>query len=167
VGFASGGFTGSFTGIPPATSSALEFDGVRGTMSLNASAYLLMGTSVGDQIPLGVVGSFDVQDFPIFGTLVHGLIVGNPYQLGMVTVMGTFLAEQHTLVGTGVDNRTVNGQGTLVLVSPTTVSLGSFGSLPGISTLTVNYVIPEPGTLLLLATGVFGLAAIGRRQMGS
>jgi PEP-CTERM motif len=34
-----------------------------------------------------------------------------------------------------------------------------------LGTLTLNFV-PEPGTLLLLGSGVAGLAILGRRRMG-
>jgi hypothetical protein len=99
-------------------------------------------------------------------TLVAGVIQANPYQLGMLTLMGALNTAPHTIMGTGVDNRTAGGAGTLVLVSPTVVNLGALGTLASIATLTLTYV-PEPGTLLLLATGVAGLAAIGRKRMAA
>jgi hypothetical protein len=52
----------------------------------------------------------------------------------------------------------------LVTVSKTYTSLsGAFPELPLIGILQIHF-IPEPGTLLLLGSGVVGLAALGRRR---
>jgi hypothetical protein len=151
------------TAAAPATNNVLGFNGVTGTMSLNASAYLLMGGANALEIPLGVIGVGGTQMFHAL-TLVAGVINANPYQLGALSLMGALNTVAHTVMGTGVDNRTAGGAGTLVLVSPTNVNLGVLGTLASIATLTITYV-PEPGTLLLLGAGVAGLAAIGRKRM--
>jgi hypothetical protein len=148
----------------PASNFPLGFDGTTGTMSLNAAAYLLMGGIAAAQIPLGVIGVGGTQMFHV-GTLISGLITANPYQLGMLTLMGALNTAPHTLVATGLDARSAGGQGTLVLVSPTTVEMGALGSLASVSVLSLNFgpAIPEPGTLLLLGAGVSALA-LGRRR---
>jgi len=151
------------TAAAPAANNPLAFNGVTGTMSLNASAYLLMGGANALEIPLGVIGVGGTQAFHAL-SLVAGVINANPYQLGMLTLMGALNTAAHTIMATGVDNRTAGGAGTLVLISPTSVNLGVLGSLASIATLTITYV-PEPGTLLLLGAGVAGLAAIGRKRM--
>jgi len=64
-----------------------------------------------------------------------------------------------TAMLTGANGLTVNGAGSLVLVTPIKVMTNIAGNLAAFSTLTLNYVgpvIPEPGTLLLL----------GRRHRG-
>jgi hypothetical protein len=149
----------------PATNNPLSFDGVTGTMSLNASAYLLMAGDTILEIPLGVVGVGGTAMFHVL-SLVAGVINANPYQLGMLTLMGALNTAPHTLTATGVDNRTAGGEGTLVLVSPTNVSLGVLGNLASISTLVLDIgpAIPEPGTVLLVGAGVVALA-IGRRRI--
>jgi hypothetical protein len=145
----------------PASNGPLSFDGTTGTMALNASAYLLMSGNISLEIPLGVVGVGGTQMFHAL-TLVGGTIFANPYQLGMLTLMGALNTAPHTLTSTGFDARSAGGAGQLVLVSPTTVNLGPLGTLAAISTLTLG--VPEPGTLALVLLGVAGLAARGWRQ---
>jgi hypothetical protein len=146
----------------PASNQALSFDGTTGTMGLNASAYLLMAGGSSGEIPLAVVGSGGTQMYHVL-SVVTGTNVANPYQLGMITLMGNLNANTHTVTGTGFDNRTAAGKGTLVLVSPTVIGLGVLGSIASISTLTLTYV-PEPGTLLLVGAGAACLATAGRRR---
>ena len=92
-----------------------------------------------------------------------GTIKANPYQLGMVTVMGALNTSPSTVMGTGFDNRTANGAGTLQLVSPTVVALGALGSLAALATLTIGFAIPEPGTFVLLGSGLVAIGALRRR----
>jgi len=77
------------------------------------------------------------------------------------TTMGATMA---TAMGL---NGLVNGGGTLVMVSALNVITSISGQLPSFAVLVLNYLpdVPEPGTVFLLASGVAGLAAIGRRKM--
>jgi hypothetical protein len=70
-----------------------------------------------------------------------------------------------TLTVTAFDKRTAGGAGTLQLVAPALAKIlgGNLGNLPLVGTLTLRFV-PEPGTLLLLGSGVIALVAAGRRQ---
>jgi hypothetical protein len=160
--------TGATAPVPAGTNKALAFGGVTGTMGLNAAAYLLTGVAssppgfVAAAIPLGIIGVGGTLMFNALGMLIMGTIVANPYQLGMVTVMGALNGTPSTVVGTGYDNRTAGGVGFLQLVSPTSVGLGALGSLASISILTIS--TPEPGTLVLLGTGLALLAAGARRN---
>jgi hypothetical protein len=82
------------------------------------------------------------------------------------TAMGAALANAVSATATAFDNRTAAGQGTVQLVASgyVLVSNGALGNIPVLSTLTLTYT-PEPGTLLLLGTGVASLASIGRRRV--
>ncbi len=70
-----------------------------------------------------------------------------------------------TSMATGT-NSLVGGGGTVTLVSALNVLTNLAGQLPAFVTLTLSYeAIPEPGTLLLLGSGVIGLVAIGRKKI--
>ena len=137
VGAPGQGGTGQLP-LDPGTNKALAFGGVTGTMGLDLSAYLITGYSNGAgtnpnnqaAIPLAIVGVGGTKKFVALAGLIMGTIKANPYQLGMVTVMGGVNGAMSTLVATGFDNRTAGGLGGLQLVSPTLVSLGALGSLP-------------------------------------
>ncbi len=93
--------------------------------------------------------------------------VGGGWSTGTVSVVGDrgpFLG-QVLATAMGTDARTVGGGGQIVLVTPTLAitNVGGSENLPLIGTLTLNFV-PEPGTLLLLGSGIAGLAMIGRRR---
>jgi hypothetical protein len=81
--------------------------------------------------------------------------------LTLSTTMGATMA---TLMGS---NGLVNGGGTVVLVTGLNVVTSIAGQLPSFAVLVLQYLpdVPEPGTLLLLASGVAGLAAVGRRKL--
>jgi hypothetical protein len=61
------------------------------------------------------------------------------------------------------------GQGNIVLVSPLQVYNNATGAfLPSFVRWTLNYAkpeVPEPGLLLLIGSGVLGLALYGRRKV--
>jgi hypothetical protein len=86
----------------------------------------------------------------------------------MVSSTTTMMYTNGTAMYTGTDSRTPGGLGQVTLVSPTKVVTNLTGGLlilVVLGTLTLNFV-PEPGTLLLLGSGVAGLAVLGRRRMG-
>jgi len=80
------------------------------------------------------------------------------------TTMGGTI-KNGTVTVAGNNALTPGGNGTLTLVSPgkvlTSLSASPAIASPGFLTLTF---VPEPGTLLLLGSGIAGLVVIGRRQ---
>jgi hypothetical protein len=164
-GFAVGAVDQSGTGqlpLDPGTNQALAFGGVTGTMGLDLSGYLITGfasaPNLAAGIPLAVVGVGGTQKAVYAGGLIMFTVVANPYQLGMVTVMGGVQGGMTTLVATGFDNRGAGLAG-LQLVSPTMVHAGAIGTLPAIAVLTF---VPEPTTLVLLGAGLALLAGVRR-----
>jgi hypothetical protein len=85
---------------------------------------------------------------------------------GFVSISGGNPLENHTVTITG-SNQLISGSqaGKVTVVAPLWINAGaSLGNLPGALTMGFEFV-PEPGTLLLLASGAIGLAVIGRRRM--
>jgi hypothetical protein len=109
---------------------------------------------------MGAPGTFQVSVGPLVTT-------------GTVTAMGT--TRGTNLTGMAFDNRTVNGVGTLQLVSPVTVTAPRFGTTTvGFNTLTLVYAnaahVPMLGSawgLPLLLGTVASLGFLGLRRMRS
>jgi hypothetical protein len=105
-------------------------------------------------ITLSPLPTEEVKTFTVNG----GFITSNPAQplkvVHTVTIAGT-----NNLASTASD-------GTVTLVSPIRVNASVFGVgvLPGFMRKTFVFV-PEPGTMLLLASGAAGLVLIGRKRM--
>jgi hypothetical protein len=67
---------------------------------------------------------------------------------------------------TGSDNRTAGGLGVVTLVAPAGLMSTLGGPFPLFVGMTLTFV-PEPGTLLLLGSGIVGIAIIGRKRTRS
>ncbi len=135
-------------------------------------------TGVGDG-PMGVGGVAKVGLFPgplanlsvpftsggVNGTGLGGnLVTASGFGIG-VSVRGAPWTTGTASIGTATAMGFVSGN-TVTLVSPTFISttIGASAVLPAFAVLTLQFV-PEPGTLLLLASGVAGLAVLGRKRM--
>ena len=108
-------------------------------------------------VPLSVVGVGGTTDVSLF---VNVTVIGAPW-VTTTAAIGTLTAMGGTTGGGAA------GGGSVTLVTPVFIStnIGASAVLPSFATLTLNFV-PEPGTLLLLGSGIAGLAALGRRRLG-
>jgi hypothetical protein len=163
-------FVGLFNVTVPANSinnPAATFN-PGGAMALSGSAFFNNGA--GGNIPLGPVGGGGtamaiIQSIPV-------KLVGNTWQgvapggSKVFTAMGAAVVNLISATATAFDNRNGAGLGTVQLVAPAyaLISGGALGNLPVFGVLTLTYT-PEPGTLLLLGTGIAGLAVIGRKKL--
>jgi hypothetical protein len=143
-----------------------SFTAAGGTMGLSGAAFFNNGA--GGNIPLAPVGGGGtamavIQSIPV-------KLVGGIWQYSankVFTAMGAALANAISATATAYDNRDGSGVGTVQLVATGFAlvgPLGSLGNLPVFGVLTLTYT-PEPGTLLLLGTGIAGLAVIGRKKL--
>jgi hypothetical protein len=119
-------------------------------------------------IPLGVVGNTGGSTAVVAGTLAVS-VNGTGWTTGTVTITGVTTGSPvvNTVIYGGYDNR-ASHIGVIQLISPFKVITNAAGNLPGLATQTLTFIgvhVPEPGTLLLLGSGVVGLALYGRRKM--
>ena len=109
-------------------------------------------------VPLSVVGAGGA----VFPTgAVNMTVIGAPWTTGTAAVGTAF-----TVMG-GVSPLSNTGapSGQVTLVTPIFISthIGASAVLPGFGILNLHFV-PEPGTLMLLGSGILGLVAFGRSR---
>jgi hypothetical protein len=138
--------------------------GFGGSMAIiGASKICLFGTcgaAVSNlSVPLTVVG---VGGVALVTGAVNLTVLGAPWTTGTAAI-GTAFTQ---MGGVSPQSNTGAPSGTVTLVTPIFVStnIGASAIVPAFGILTLHFV-PEPGTLMLLGSGIAGLVAFGRSRV--
>ena len=115
-------------------------------------------------IPLTAGVTTTINAGPSYGVIVTGY--ANDWTTKTTTVQLIEATDQGATTAkvTGSNGLNGAGGGTVVLVSALNVLTNIAGQFAAFTIVTLNYA-PEPGTLLLLGSGVIGLAVLGRRKL--
>lgn len=120
-------------------------------------------------------GLLTVSGFAQAGLRVS--VNGNPWTVNTATITGIPIGNGLSTISTrkgfvhgpasGTESTTALPSGVLQLVTPVfvTTSLEGREAMPTFGTVRLHFLVPEPGSLLLLGSGVAGLALIGRRKL--
>jgi hypothetical protein len=132
------------------------------TSGAAAGSVGLQGIGGGGAPYTGMVAGLPVTIVP--GTWTNlGATAGDPTKTIMIMTVAAGIPV--AITATAFDNRTAGGAGTVQLVAPALAKIfaGNLGALPVVGVLTLQFV-PEPGTLLLVGSGIVGLVAFGRKR---
>jgi hypothetical protein len=110
-------------------------------------------------VPLDVVGKGGIA---LVTGAVNLTVIGAPWTTGTAAI-GTAFTQ---MGGVSPLSNTGAPSGNLTLVTPIFIStnIGASAVVPGFGILSLHFV-PEPGTLMLLGSGIAGLVAFGRSRV--
>ncbi|MCG8588095.1 MAG: PEP-CTERM sorting domain-containing protein [Proteobacteria bacterium] len=140
--------------------------GFGGTAPVSGVAVLNLLNLFDLSVPLSPVGNAPGATAMEQAGGVQVTLVGGAWTTGAVVLTGLSVATSqgvvNTITFTGSDGR-ANGLGSVTLIAPLKMITGFGGTLGGFVSMQLNFV-PEPGTSLLLGSGVAVLAAVGARR---
>ena len=142
--------------------------GVGGACGLGGTINALVNNAPFLVVPLAILGNNGRLTFGPYGSYIDAkdwttaatsiTVNGVPLTTNNATTPGAVWTTA------GYDNR-VAGVGTVKLVAPGGLMSVLGGNFPLYVSMTLTFVsAPEPGTLLLLGSGVVGLAVLGHRR---
>jgi hypothetical protein len=146
--------------------------GVGGACGLGGTVNALVANAPFLIVPLSGIGQngrvmfgpyvsyFDAQSWTT-GTLP--VTINGATLVTTVTTPGGAVIPSFPIADAGYDNRDANGFGTVKLVAPAGLMSTLGGAFPLFVSMTLTFV-PEPGTLVLLGSGVVGLVVLGNRR---
>jgi hypothetical protein len=149
---------GSFSGSPLAGSMAIQ-----GSAKVCLFVACDAGPPANVSVPLTVIGKGGVTSV---GMLVEVTVTGAGWTAGTAAVQtssGTVSAHGFVHGPASLTSSTAAASGAVRLVTPVLIStnIASSAVIPAFAYLTLHFV-PEPGTLLLVGSGMLGLVAYGR-----